>query len=202
MRSTNGRSTQATGANYQCWYNVPAGAIIVDLAWSPSYKVKEMSDEQWPSGSQFPAIQQLSDVMWIEWAAQATAGGADASSLKYIFQMDIVNLNTRAVIERAMGGVPAKEWVGYTDFETTSEAGYALLGTPNGNPQTWILINHKDALGADQTDPNEITGLKKISKIRIWTNKALCYIEDLGDGPCYHMLFFIDTVSEPDFMDY
>ena len=130
-------------------------------------------------------------------------------------------MDTRAVIERAIGGVPASEWVGYTDFETTSEAGYALLGTPNGNPQAWILINHKDSLGADQSNPDEITGLKKVSKIRIWTNEDLCYIPpDLDDesdyededvdmddkdrdmAHCYHMLFFIDTVSEPDFMDY
>ncbi|PYI13126.1 hypothetical protein BO99DRAFT_298696, partial [Aspergillus violaceofuscus CBS 115571] len=94
-----------------------------------------------------PAIQQLSDVMWIEWAAQAAAAGVDASSLQYIFQMNVVNLDTRAVIDRAMGGVPAHQWQGYTDFSVESEAGYALLGSVNGNPQAGILINHKGALG-------------------------------------------------------
>ena len=83
LRLTEGITTQATEANYQCWYNVPAGAIIVDLAWSPSYRITFMSDDEWPAGSQLPAIRQLSDVMWIEWAAQAAAGGVDAGSLKY-----------------------------------------------------------------------------------------------------------------------
>ncbi|RAH52517.1 hypothetical protein BO85DRAFT_443194 [Aspergillus piperis CBS 112811] len=166
-----------------------------------------MSDDEWPAGSQLPAIRQLSDVMWIEWAAQAAAGGVDAGSRKYIFQMNVVNMDTRAVIERAMGGVPASR--------------IRLAGHAQRQCSGLGLINHKDSLGADQSNPDEITGLKKVSKIRIWTNEDLCYIPpDLDDesdyevedvdmddkdrdmAHCYHMLFFIDTVSEPDFMDY
>ncbi|PWY70847.1 hypothetical protein BO94DRAFT_590162 [Aspergillus sclerotioniger CBS 115572] len=215
----------ATKASYQCWYNLPAGAIIVDLAWSPAFKVQEMvaqyqadleedPDEDWenpwPTGSELPSLRQLSDVMWIEWAARTSASNVEASSLKYIFQMNVVNVATRQVIEQAMNNVPAKDWVGYTDFDTNSEAGYALLGSPNGGAQAWLLINHKSALGADQSDENDITGLKTISKIRIWTNDFLCYVFDLdtddddpksGYVPCYHMLFFVDTYSGPDYMD-
>ncbi|KAL4769221.1 hypothetical protein BDW60DRAFT_225230 [Aspergillus nidulans var. acristatus] len=199
----------ATGASFQCWYNTADNAIIVDLAWSPSYKVQELeADGNWDSSYSLPAIRQLSDVMWIEWAARAS----DPSSIKYIFQMNVVNLDTRAIIEEAIeidaaNDASAAE-VFYWEFDTSTETGQALLGTPNGNPQAWFLINHKTALGADPSaDP--VTGLKTISKVRIWTNEEQCYIPDLdvedsdgdadmddsaGMGPCYHMLFYVDDV--------
>ncbi|KAL4862257.1 hypothetical protein BDV12DRAFT_203208 [Aspergillus spectabilis] len=166
--------------------------------------------DEWPEGGQLPNIRQLSDVMWIEWASQAS----DPSALKYIFQMNVVNLDTRDVIEEAIALATAADAeaaeIEYWEFDLSTESGQALLGTPNGNPQAWILINHKDALGADQTqDP--VTGLKTIPKVRIWTNEDMCYIPDLdvvdededvdmddnkgGNAPCYHMLFFIDDVN-------
>jgi hypothetical protein len=166
------------------------------------------ADGNWDSSYSLPAIRQLSDVMWIEWAARAS----DPSSIKYIFQMNVVNLDTRAIIEEAIeidaaNDASAAE-VFYWEFDTSTETGQALLGTPNGNPQAWFLINHKTALGADPSaDP--VTGLKTISKVRIWTNEEQCYIPDLdvedsdgdadmddsaGMGPCYHMLFYVDDV--------
>jgi hypothetical protein len=130
--------------NYQCWYNVPAGAIIVDLAWSPSYKMKEMQEaDKRPERGQLLNIRQLSDVMWIEWASQAS----DPSALKYIFQMNVVNLDIRDVIEEAIALATAAHAeaaeIEYWEFDLSTASGQALLGTPNGNPQVWILINHK-----------------------------------------------------------
>ncbi|KAL2827934.1 hypothetical protein BDW59DRAFT_159893 [Aspergillus cavernicola] len=198
----------ATNANFQCWYNTADGAIFVDLAWSPSYKKSEMENE-WDDDDELPDIKQLSDVMWIEWAARAS----DPGSIKYIFQMNVVNLNTRAIIEEAIAIDAAEDaeadTVYYWEFDMTSETGQALLGTPNGNPQAWFLINHKTALGADQTaDP--VTGLKTLSKVRIWTNQEQCYIPELdvedsdgdvemdvdeaGMAPCYHMFFYVTDV--------
>lgn len=180
----------------------------MDLAWSPGFKKEELQvDGKWDSSDSLPAIQQLSDVMWIEWAARAS----DPSTIKYMFQMNVVNLNTRAIIEEAISIDTANDAsaaeVFYWEFDMSTETGQALLGTPNGNPQAWFLINHKTALGADQS-VTPVTGLKTISKVRIWTNEEQCYIPELdvedsdsdedvdmddsaGMAPCYHMLFYI-----------
>lgn len=109
-------------------------------------------------------------------------------------------------------------------FYPGSEAFDALLGSPNGNAQAWILINHKAQLG-----------VKTVSSIRIWTSSTIvagqpnvfpdtedggveaearnmCYIyyddpeedgifEDDGDGYwglCEHMLFTFEDVSTSD----
>ncbi|KAL4972277.1 hypothetical protein BDW66DRAFT_154892 [Aspergillus desertorum] len=166
----------------------------------------------WDDECKLPNIKQLSNAMWIEWAARAS----DPGSIKYIFQMNVVNLDTRAIIEEAITIDSAEDaeadTVFYWEFSMTSETGQALLGTPNGNPQAWFLINHKTALGADRTaDP--VTGLKTISKVRIWANKEQCYIPELdvedsdgdvemddaeaGMAPCYHMLFYITDAWFP-----
>lgn len=82
--------------------------------------------------------------------------------------MDIVNLVTRDVIVEAKDG----NWDEPSNFYFCSDELYALLGSPNGAAQAWILINHKEALG---------TNLKTVSQILVWTNgdDNLCYIPDL-----------------------
>ncbi|KAJ5653007.1 hypothetical protein N7490_000010 [Penicillium lividum] len=167
----------ATEANYQCWYNAENGAIFVESAFGPGYKKIEMvKDKKWPSGGKLPELRQLSDVMWIEWAVQASA---NTKVLKYIFRVNVVNLDTRNVMNEAMGG----NWDEPGVFSPDSDEFWALLGTPNGNAQAWILINHKDSLG-----------IKTISKIRVWSNgpEDLCFIPELeDDDECYRMLFYV-----------
>ncbi|KAJ5652998.1 hypothetical protein N7490_000001 [Penicillium lividum] len=115
-------------------YNTVNNAIIVDLAWSPDYKMKELiKKKKWDSSWSLPAIRQLSDVMWIEWAARAS----NPSKIKYFFQMNVVNLDTRAIIEEAIeidaaNDASAAE-VFYWEFSMSTEIGQALLGTANGN---------------------------------------------------------------------
>ncbi|KAJ5737096.1 uncharacterized protein N7483_002221 [Penicillium malachiteum] len=138
-----------TTSNYQCWFNVAAGAIFVDLAWGPAFKKAEAGDN-WPDDVALPAISQLSDVMWIEWADQA---GDSAANLKYVFQMDIVNFDTRGVINTAMGSTT---WTEFREFTQDDTRFYALLEAPNGVAQSWILANHQATLG-----------IKTVSKIRV-----------------------------------
>jgi hypothetical protein len=159
-----------------------------------------VADSLWPSNGVLPNIRQLSDVMWIEWANQATVNEVQPSNIQYIFRMNVVNIDTRNII---LSVIPSSAYDnvnfgGYWDFDASAEAGQALLGTPNGNAQAWFLINHKNALGADQTDEENITGLKTISKVRIWKNSGEnCEIGiDYTMAPCLHMLFFIAPYTE------
>ena len=218
------QQTRSVDAEYKCWYNVAVGLIIVDLAWSPDYIIKQNEDEAWwPAGTVAPAVSKLSDVMYIEWATQAAASATtDVTALKYAIQLNVVNLASRGVISQAMkgkGASPGTFKQGSTEFQ-------ALLGCPNGGAQAWVLINHKDTLG-----------LKTISSIVIWTNSDLiddeyeiqdgdtadernmCWVtvevdddedwdpdsDEYPDGGyyglCYHMLFTFTDVPSSDAMD-
>ncbi|KAJ6002620.1 hypothetical protein N7451_005167 [Penicillium sp. IBT 35674x] len=158
-------------AQYQCWYNVEGGLIIVNLAWSPSYIVGENSDrEWWPEDITQETVtelnvKQLSDVMYIEWASQAT----DVTTLKYVIHLNVVNLGTRSAMTLAMasrGSTWSQPEVFYKDGDGDgdgeSTAFDALLGSPNGNAQAWTLINHKAQLG-----------VKTVSSIEIWTSSTI-----------------------------
>lgn len=151
--------------------------------------------------------------MWIEWANQA---GDSAANLNYIFQMDVVNFVTRDIINTAMGST---YWTGFQEFAQDDAGFNALLGSPNGGAQGWVLLNHQATLG-----------IKTITTIRVWSSSAfsgnqkipnddvgdgdttdndtLCWVEgqegEAEDGSddipsayrqCYHMLFIVGDPS-------
>ncbi|KAJ5768712.1 hypothetical protein N7520_003271 [Penicillium odoratum] len=154
---------ETAAAQYQNWYNVQGGLIIVNLAWSPGYVVGQNSDQEWwPEDVTDDTVtalnvKQLSDVMYIEWASQAT----DVTSLEYVIPLNVVNPGTRSAMTLAMASV-ASTWSTPEVFYPGSEAFDALVGSPNGNAQAWILINHKAQLG-----------VKTISSIRVWTSSTI-----------------------------
>ncbi|KAJ5715991.1 uncharacterized protein N7483_013172 [Penicillium malachiteum] len=129
--------------------------------------------------------------------------------------MNVVNLETRAIIEEAISLYGADyeaddasaDELSLWEFDMTTESAGASGDAKRSCPGL-------TALGADQT-ATPVTGMKTISKVRVWTSKDKCYIPDLdvedsdsdedmddadedeemedaaGMGPCYHMLFYI-----------
>ncbi|KAJ5714423.1 uncharacterized protein N7483_011604 [Penicillium malachiteum] len=196
-------------AQYKCWYNVAGGLIIVDYAWAPSYIYNENNDyEWWPTSITTSTINaltvsKLSDVIYNEWASQA---GSSVDTLQYVIQLNVVNANSRIVMNTAIQNRNS-DWSQPEVFKQGSTEFNALLGSPNGNPQAWLLINHKADLG-----------IKTVPSIMLWTSstivagesntiddddkakeRSMCWVEEEGYyGLCQHMLFTFDDVSSSD----
>lgn len=80
------------------------------------------------AGNELPAVRAFSDVAWLTWKNF----GADIKNLNYFMSLSINNLETTAVVSRAIReilpgaqGFPA--WGGY-EFETDTPEGQAILG--------------------------------------------------------------------------
>ena len=94
--------------------------------------------------------------------------------------MDVENEDSEQIIARALNKMNREigEWPGVT-FDMDTEAGQAILGSPNGAVFAWFLIQHKAQLG------------KK------WIPKVTAFIKDGGnvwDGA--HLLFYVEAVPE------
>lgn len=190
-------------AQYKCWYNVAGGLIIVDYAWSPSFIISENEDNDWwPEDVTAPAVSKLSDVIYIEWASQASAAGTDVATLQYVIQLNVVNVGSRLAMNMAMQA-RNNDWSSPEVFTQGSTEFNALLGSPNGNPQAWLLINHKADLGVKTvysitvwTSSTIVSGQNEIQDDDDAKTRSMCWVEDAGYyGLCQHMLFTFEDVS-------
>ncbi|KAJ5642540.1 hypothetical protein N7490_006540 [Penicillium lividum] len=196
-------------AQYKCWYNVAGGLIIVDFAWAPSYIYGEYSgSDWWPTSITANTIEdldvsKLSDVMYIAWAS---AAGDAVDTLQYVIQLDVVNANTRIVMNTAMQN-RNQDWSSPEVFEQGSTEFNALLGSPNGNPQAWLLINHKADLGVKTvysimlwTSSTVVSGeSNEIKDIDRAKERSMCWVQEEDYyGLCQHMLFTFEDVSTSD----
>lgn len=160
---------------YQNIYNVPAGFILADQNFSPAFESPEFPAK----GQAYPKLQQWSDVTFLEWQNQAAS---NVGGLKNILRSNIINLDTRNMMDTALQMMTPPQAIGFwgsqVTFEMTSDQGKALLGTPNGGGVAWILINHKAQLG-----------IKTISSVTIWKTTEIAQLENGETGPGYEMLF-------------
>lgn len=65
-------------------------------------------------------------------------------SLKYIIHDRISNLATKAIAQQAVGGTTYQQWPG-TLFSLNTANGQALLGSPNGAGNFYLLTQRRDA---------------------------------------------------------
>jgi hypothetical protein len=79
--------------------------------------------------NQLPAFRAFSDIMYAEWAYTASQG-AHVNYLRWIFMLNIQNVDTNHIIRRALDSKreTLKLYPGVY-FSTGEEAGQALLGT-------------------------------------------------------------------------
>ncbi|KAJ8117173.1 hypothetical protein OPT61_g1559 [Boeremia exigua] len=130
-------------------------------------------------GDGLPAIQASSDIMWLYWKTYLKP-----KSLNYFLTTWILNAESQGIISRAIRGVlpdaqsfPA--WGGY-DFDTDTPEGRALLGTPNAQAFSYLLLQHKSTLGN-----------LYISSIRVF--------RDNGDNPIGpNLLLVVEPVLDDD----
>lgn len=83
-----------------------------------------------------------------------TAGETNAKNLRYIWQDNAINMNTKHIIEHVFGLKDKadktthddlqKRWPGKTwSIDAEDEQAFALLGTPQGGATAFILMDHK-----------------------------------------------------------
>ncbi|KAJ5565315.1 hypothetical protein N7513_001557 [Penicillium frequentans] len=175
--SVNGAVTrteqEATDGFYINIMSPAAGLIIAENNQNPAIM----------SGGRSPPLSKWSDVVFINWATLARSTGSSVGNLKYLIRTHIVNLDTLNILKIVCGG-PCPAWPG-TSFDINqkkksgvliNQNGLALLGTPNGGGAAWLLINHKQQLGARKA-PVSVTA---------WTTPGT-------DKDWYHMVFQFST---------
>ncbi|KAJ4346296.1 hypothetical protein N0V95_005506 [Ascochyta clinopodiicola] len=161
---TAGATYHATGGYFKFGINTSTGAIFgLDLL-APEKAAQERTPPVGKDG--LPALQRYSDVAWLFWARQAT----NKNKLKYFFTISITNEHTQRAIRRALKTTNKKygPWPGAT-FSTNSEAGKALLGSPNGRAHGYFLAQHKPQLG----------GNMYISKIQVFHGETEPFIPNM-----------------------
>ncbi|KAJ4312391.1 hypothetical protein N0V94_007458 [Neodidymelliopsis sp. IMI 364377] len=136
---------RATAGYYKFGINTSTGAIFAIDRQAPQttgikYRTPPIAREGLPS------LQRYSDVAWLFWAKHA----ASTKKLKYFLSLAISNEETQRAVRRALQSVKADycPWPG-TTFSVDSEAGRALLGSPNGRAHGYFLAQHKPQLGGN-----------------------------------------------------
>lgn len=97
-------------------------------------------------------------MVWFLWAKYA---GNDAGNLRYIIRDNVVNDDTKGVIDQIFNSKTNalyQPWPGKTfdirkppseqgKSKTEGDNARALLGTPHGAGIAWMLADHRDKLG-------------------------------------------------------
>jgi hypothetical protein len=87
-------------AVYDNYYNPQDGYIVASYNIGPKARYKQLGVQD----PIFPDITKWSDVVFIEWQAQAERQGVDIGELKWVFRYQIDNDVTREVIQKLNGG--------------------------------------------------------------------------------------------------
>lgn len=113
-----------------------------------------------------PKLQAWSDAAFLSWKSRG--GGAN---LRYVFSMSIMNQQFPFIIGRALHEVKKRKdasdfseydecskflWGNRAEFNLDTDAGKALLGSPNGRGVGYLLAQHKSTFGAKGT-VNKVT---------------------------------------------
>ncbi|KAK5122824.1 hypothetical protein LTR85_003739 [Meristemomyces frigidus] len=152
-KTTDGTLYKATGAEYQQTFNVEQGIIIVAWIHSPVAVIQEYKDDnyQWPWPA--PQLWRWSDVSFLLWQQQCSDSGKPVAGLEWVFHETIMNDSTKALIFQALGGNANSitSWPGKT-FHACTDAGKALIGSPNASGTAWMLAQHNTALAGKVID--------------------------------------------------
>ena len=126
--------------------NPTGGAIYGFFLDSPFYA----ASNTWFAGrkpadpAKLPKLRAFSDVLWGYW----NRNNANVEDVKYFFMLGISNDRTNQLIASCLEskGKVLSEWPG-TVFDTATDEGHALLGSPNGAAFAYFLMQHKKELG-------------------------------------------------------
>lgn len=114
-----------------------------------------------------PPLNRWADVVWTLW--EDTAGKSLAPSLQYIFRDNVVNDDSKHIMDVVMG-IPSSD-PGLLEapfpgkiFDVNTDDGAALLGTPHGVGIAWFLVDHAGTLGKRGIKITVYTGLDQNSE--------------------------------------
>jgi hypothetical protein len=110
---------------------------------------------------------------------RVAAAGNDPKTmkkLKYFIRFHVENDSSKAIALQACDQV-IPSWPG-KEFDMTTDAGKAILGTPNGAGVAQLLIKYKGDLGVKA--PTKVRVFKTVNENKDW----------------YHFLFYISAVPK------
>lgn len=172
--------SKPTTAVFSSIINVDQGVLIGWHKFSPGFYGGLLN----PPVTVLPKLRSWGEVVFLDWAQIAARRNKPVSNIKYIISADIVNSDTGAILQRILGVNDVKancgryEWDHRVDISMATEAGQALLSSPNGRGAALFLIQHKNYLGHRTT----------IDKVTMWCG----YLDDWE----VHLLFSVKT--QPD----
>ena len=150
---------QYTAAHAEIGINAKDGAIFATKTSSPRDAFKrnvhpegQDAPQREATPGELPKLRALSDLLWAGWcrAVQAEAErGARLVGVKYLFSVQITNDETKSIIQRALETkrkTLVKLWPGES-FGMDTEAGRALLGSPNGKRWGYLVTQRKKEIG-------------------------------------------------------
>lgn len=134
--------------------NPESGVIIADYNFGPSIQAPELPP------SKLPKLKNWSDLVYFQWADACARAGITKRYLRYIYRANIINMDTLAIIARALRTKERTKfpsWSNRVTFSMTSTAGKAILGTLHGVGPGYLLTQHKAELGN-----------KEITEVTVW----------------------------------
>jgi hypothetical protein len=135
-KTVDGRNYYPTAVLHDNKYNMEL--MTADNNFGPRYKCPEQADPPVTGDpNPFPELQQLSDVMYLEFARLMKQSKKPLNKLKGALRGHIINAETRVIAAKAVGLSAAKlhdkslGWPG-RDFDAGSDEFAALIARPNG----------------------------------------------------------------------
>jgi hypothetical protein len=123
--NVNGKDYRATGASFSFSVNWEEGVIMGMNRKSP----KKAAEKRHPPvpNDLLPGLNQFSDVAWVIWEGLVNMNKGNVKNLKYFISLSIDNVDTKAVLVRALNNAKPAEYPGKT-FDAQSTEGKAIMG--------------------------------------------------------------------------
>ncbi|KAJ4986345.1 hypothetical protein SVAN01_08162 [Stagonosporopsis vannaccii] len=166
--NVDGIDYQSTKAHYEFGINTSGGAIYGLFLESPVHAASTL----WHSGRRpadpfkLPQLRAFSDILWGYWARD----NPNMRNVKYFFMLGISNDKTNALIASCLrdAGKELQAWPGVS-FETSTDEGHALLGSPNGAAFAYFLMQHKRELGRKT--------IQRVTVLRAETDDDVAFVD-------------------------
>ena len=118
----------------------------------------------------FSPLKQFSDAIFLAWSDWWQIKGYNVEELRAMIQRHVTNPTTVDIVKRITeGGGNPPAWP-CNVYQPNSREFAAVLATPNGQAEAWLLIQHRKALER-----------KTIDHIRVWFDQGLYIMLYLAD---------------------
>ncbi|XPT03569.1 Mitochondrial import inner membrane translocase subunit tim8 [Ascochyta lentis] len=149
---------RVTGAYSIIGVNARSGVIYFVDVRSAFHAAEYLWKPEVPTADTLPALKQISDIAWGFWN-RVHPKGRNLGKINLFFVHNIVNAETNRLIKQSLDLYVVSDgqqrvtelpkWPGLT-FDIETEAGQAMLGSPNGIAAGYFLSQHKTQLGGNK----------------------------------------------------